>query len=144
MATGQLIKFQPGDSFYVKENGITGRVLKVEHGMNQGRIEYGYNILWDSLSRSGWYPASEVDDLWEFVDITKRATFQAAMQTPSKHVSSDTGANGLYVPPRQGIDFIPITLEVGDIKVSECEHEWAPYFGLRDSFEFCKKCDKKK
>lgn len=50
----------------------------------------------------------------------------------------------IVVKLKDPIEFVPISITIGDVSVSDCSHVWAEYFGFNDSFVYCKKCDKKK
>lgn len=45
----------------------------------------------------------------------------------------------MHVQPRQSIEFLPFTVNIG----GDCQHEFVDYVGLNEGFTFCKKCDKK-
>ena len=110
------MKFKSGDRFRVKENGITGEIISV------GDLGIGpyYNVLWDTFSRGGSYPADEVEDLWELTHTSP--TFK--------------------IP--QSIEFVPISITVDCDLSLACEHAWKQYFGFNDSYDYCSKCDEKR
>jgi len=47
---------------------------------------------------------------------------------------------GSFLPT--GIDMDKLEEEIK--LLSECSHEWTEYIGFNNSYEFCKKCDKKR
>jgi hypothetical protein len=108
------MKFNIGDRFSVKENGITGAVIALA---TIGDV-VNYVVLWDYFSRTGTYPATEeTENLWE----------------PLSHNFT------IKVP--QCVEFIMSNLEISK---SECEHSWQSYFGLKESYDYCSKCDEKR
>ena len=110
------MSFKPGDRFRVKENGITGQIVSIDNSSG----EPWYTVLWDTLSRSGAYPAREVEDIWELTHTS------ITVKIPS------------------AVEFVPISLTIHRGASIACEHEWRQYFGFNDSYDYCSKCDQKR
>ena len=110
------MKFKVGDRFQVKENGISGQIVGTQWNPNSNKEEFV--VLWDFLSRKGYYPVDEVDDIWELTSTT------------------------ITIKNIAGLDFIPITIQ---IHRGPClDHDWVNYNGFNESYQFCKKCDEKR
>lgn len=108
------MKFKVYDRIRVKSDSRGGTVTGVHYNSVYGRTEY--LVQWDHTVGIRWY--DEDDSLnWE---------------TESPAVRGG------------GIDFIPITLTIDDIKASSCDHKWTLYHGLSETFEYCVTCDEKK
>lgn len=54
---------------------------------------------------------------------------------------SEIAAGALSIEP---IDFSKLEEEAVSLQFDGCAHKWVTYTGFNDSFEYCKKCDKKK
>lgn len=107
-------KFVAGDTFKVKENGITGQVIKVrEESMYGHHYEVWYTVMWDHFSRNGEFPASDVDDLWE-----KTSPYVTTLAFGAGHIQHS--------------------------KSAECDHKWKSYWGLFEGYDFCEKCNQKR
>lgn len=52
--------------------------------------------------------------------------------------------DSLHVRLNKPIDFIPIDINLNDIKTSGCNHKWKTYQGLFENYEYCEICDEKK
>lgn len=40
-------------------------------------------------------------------------------------------------------DSIFVDLDVNNLQVAECQHEWQEYKGFSEEYKFCRKCDEK-
>ena len=55
----------------------------------------------------------------------------------------------MILPDGMGIDWDQLNTEVEKLQEesknqTSCNHQWMPYYGLIEAFEFCKLCDEKR
>lgn len=115
------MKFNAGDRFKVKENGITGQIIGIKSKAVSMSGKDEYTVMWDHMQRGVGYPIEETDkeDIWQLTQ-----PYKVTIQLPTS------------------IDHIPISIE---IHRGPClNHEFVTYVGLTRSYEYCKKCDKKR
>lgn len=88
-----MSKFKSGDEFYVKENGIRGKIFALFGIVEHNNPKLFYSVQWDHFSKPCSYMADSVDDAWE------------------KVVVKLPGA----------IEFIPITIDFAGLEIAENE-----------------------
>lgn len=110
------MKFNSGDRIRVKENGIKGQILAVASSNTMyWYVDYTYSVLWEHSPNIGTYMASQVDDLWDMIG----------------KIADEVNTS------------LP---EGSQVKKTDCQGycTWLPYTGLRETFDYCKYCGRKR
>jgi len=124
-----MAKFDNGDRFEVKTNGLKGTIKYVIRDYTDYGMVEEYEVKWDSFSQSfrNSYMADDVDDLWDKIADIKNDTY-------SQLYADDAKSNlpyGIYgVMP-------------GDNVKKDCEHKWVEV-GFQFTKMVCYHCDKEK
>jgi len=135
---GQM-KFKSGDRIRVIENGFTARIKAISFNSIYQQEEY--YVTWDNDPKQDvGYPVDECDPIWEL-----ECPVVAAYQTGSGVITLPTAMPpGLaYWLKVGGKGEMTIMHEPDKVKTG-CDHQWAEYTGLMESYKYCKHCDEKK
>lgn len=117
------MKFKTGDKIRVLSSDRSGYNYGTIHNTSIINGEDNYLLLWDHHgTKAHYYVASEVDNEWE-LDPKQQCLVVQSVTVKLPH----------------GIDFIPINLEIKDIKLA-CDHDWRDRFDGRKHYKWCATC----
>jgi hypothetical protein len=124
------MKSKPGDRIR-DQGGRYGVIVRIPktRGIDQ------YVVRWDLCGTREYSHFSYYNgDLgWQLMSV--------AVQSHTGDVSA-SGSHSTTTAKHQDIDFIHVNINIPGIAM--CTHSWKLYHGLRESFEYCEKCNEKK
>ena len=123
------MKFIIGDRFQAQDTGKTGRIVNV----NIHLVDYTqdrYTVEWDHLGARFHfdYEAFNVDKVWDKIPQNNMFTATVVDKTTGKVIGTFNN-----------VTFGPIL-----DNLQTCNHEDVTYHGLKETYEYCKHCDRKK
>lgn len=124
-----MAKFDNGDRFQVKENGLKGTIHRVYRDYTDYGLVEEYEVKWDNYHQTcrNSYMADEIDDLWDKIADLKNDAY-SQMYADDQKSSLPYGLYGV----------LP-----GENVKKDCEHKWVEV-GFTFTKTVCYHCDKEK